>query len=292
MIFSMTGFGAVQEERGDFNISVEVKSVNHRYLEMKVRLAPDWYDLEIPIREFIKKKFKRGFFDVSVRRDILPNKVMGEYIVNQKLVRTYYKTAEAIARDLKLRPPSVDHILRNTDFIQYQPKKLTEALKWKLLLPTLDKACKKLEAMREKEGKNLGVELKRLLVKMAQLHEIIKKRAPTIKEEIGERVRKRINELKIENIEKSRVEQEIVFLAERADITEEVVRLHSHLKQFEQTLGNSSEAVGKQLDFLIQEMNREVNTIASKASNLDINKTAVEFKTELEKLREQIQNIE
>ncbi|HLD73535.1 MAG TPA: YicC/YloC family endoribonuclease [Bdellovibrionota bacterium] len=291
MIFSMTGFGAVQETRGDFNISVEVKSVNHRHLEMKVRLAPDWYDLEIPIREFIKNKFKRGFFDVSVRREILPDRVMGEYLVNRKLVRTYYKTAEKIAQDLKLRPPSVDHILRNTDFIQYQPKKLSPATKWKLLLPTLQKACKKLEFMRQKEGKNLLKELKRLLLKMTQLHENIEKRAPHIKEQIAERVRKRIGDLKLEGFDQNRIEQEIVFLAERADITEEVVRLQSHLKQFDQILG-SSDSVGKQLDFLIQEMNREVNTIASKASNLNINQTAVEFKTELEKLREQIQNIE
>lgn len=291
MIFSMTGFGAVQETRGDYNISVEVKSVNHRYLEMKVRLAPDWYDLEIPIREFIKNRFKRGFFDISVRRDILPNKVMGDYLVNQKLVRTYYKTASTIAKDLKLRPPSVDHILRNTDFIQYQPKKLNQTVKWKLLLPLLEKACKKLELMRQKEGKNLLKELKRLLTKMHQIHENIEERAPQIKTAIAERVKKRINDLQVEDLDQKRIEQEIVFLAERADITEEVVRLQSHLKQFDQILG-SGESVGKQLDFLIQEMNREVNTIASKASDLSINQTAVEFKTELEKLREQIQNIE
>ena len=291
MIFSMTGFGAVQETRGDYNISVEVKSVNHRYLEMKVRLAPDWYDLEIPIREFIKNRFKRGFFDISVRRDILPNKVMGDYLVNQKLVRTYYKTASTIAKDLKLRPPSVDHILRNTDFIQYQPKKLNQTVKWKLLFPLLEKACKKLELMRQKEGKNLLKELKRLLTKMHQIHENIEERAPQIKTAIAERVKKRINDLQVEDLDQKRIEQEIVFLAERADITEEVVRLQSHLKQFDQILG-SGESVGKQLDFLIQEMNREVNTIASKASDLSINQTAVEFKTELEKLREQIQNIE
>ena len=292
MIFSMTGYGAIGETRGDFSMSVEVKSVNHRYLEMKVRLPPDWYDLEIPIREFIKKKFNCGFFDISVRREILPNRVMGEYFVNRKLVRTYYKTAESIAKDLKLRPPSVDHILRNTDFIQYQPKKLTEAVKWKLLLPTLEKACKKLEVMREKEGKNLLKELKRLLVRMSQIHETIVKRAPQIKEAISLRVKKRIEDLKLTNLDQNRIEQEIVFLAERADITEEVVRLQSHLGQFDQILGSSGESVGKQLDFLIQEMNREVNTIASKASDLNINQTAVEFKTELEKLREQIQNIE
>ncbi len=288
----MTGFGSVEEMRHIFTLSVEVKSVNHRFLEMRVRLPSDWNDIEISVREFIKKKFQRGYFDISIRRELLPSQASGTYIVNTQLAKNYYEALLKVTKALKTSAPSPDVLFRNSDFIHYQSSKISETMKWKTIKPSLEKACRLLQGMRIKEGRFIVQEIKKRLNILSSLENEIAKMAPKVKQAMEEKLKKRVAELgQTVEITPERLAQEVIFYAERADITEEVVRLKSHLIQFKGIL-SSKEAQGKQLDFLVQEMNREINTISSKAHDLGINKMVVVFKTELEKLKEQIQNIE
>ncbi|MBI2609506.1 MAG: YicC family protein [Deltaproteobacteria bacterium] len=293
MIKSMTGFGSSESYESGFNISVEIKSVNHRFLEIKVRLPYDWSDLEISLREFIKKNFKRGYFEVSVKREVGAQEKTGGYHVNLELAKNYYKAATHIARALKLEPPQIGNLLRNQDIIHYESKKLKPTSKWDLLKKSLKKASQKLLKMRLHEGKNLEKELLKHLHTLKSFQEVIEKEVPQSKQDLKERLEKRLQEVSLpQPVNPERLEQEVVFLCEKADITEEVVRLKSHIEQFEDIMRSNALSIGKNLDFLTQEMNREINTISSKANYLSIHKQVVAFKTELEKLKEQVQNIE
>ncbi|MBI2027780.1 MAG: YicC family protein [Deltaproteobacteria bacterium] len=293
MIKSMTGFGSAQMQQHQYALSLEMKSVNHRYLEMKVRLPSDWNDLELKIRDYVKKKFDRGFFEIYLKRDIVPSEMEGTYVVHSAQGKNYLQALKKLAKDCGLPPPTLDHVLRNTDFIRYQVKKAPQLNRWKMIESLLETACDKLEKMRYLEGKSLLLDITKCISRLSTWVGDIEKNEVTIKKELFEKIQKRISDFNIPQAAfETRIEQEVVFLVDRSDITEELVRLKSHLKQFSDGFKLTKGAIGKQLDFLIQEMNREANTIASKTSNLSIKQISVDFKTELEKLREQIQNVE
>lgn len=292
MLKSMTGYGSGEAEFMDGSLYVEARSVNHRFLEVSVR-TPRWLSaLEGNIRQEIKARFRRGRFDVFISltnahgTDALP-------LLDRGIVRDYVQALRLLKEELGL-PGEVDLqlLVQFRELLRAQDPRLEAEETWSSLREALSKALDSVEGMRLKEGAATELDIRRHLEK---LHEGIKAVKERASEAIGEgrrRLQERIQKLLGETpVEPGRLEQEVLFFAERSDVSEEVSRLESHLEQFRSLL-QQDEPQGRRLDFLLQEMYREANTISAKGSDLSLSQIVVELKSELEKLREQVQNVE
>lgn len=287
---SMTGYGAGQRQIGQHSLSVEAKSVNHRYLETSVR-GPRWsLALEGDVRDALKTRFARGRFDVYIHlAEGTENPSPIDLPAARSLVDSLNQLRETLGIpgqiDLSLLASFRD-VLRGTE-----PVFETEDIRGPLL-EALGEALDALEAMRLREGEALERDILGHLDNVKYLCGEIRMRVPEAREALTARLRERLTKLS-EGIEMDtgRLEQELVFAAERGDISEELSRLESHIAQFRTMLADSG-ASGRKLDFLVQEMNREANTIASKSLDLTLTQRAVDLKSALEKIREQIQNVE
>lgn len=291
MIKSMTGYGRAKLSKDDREYQIEIKSVNHRYLDISVRIPKQLSYLEEIIKKEIAKKVKRGKIDVFVTFE--NNSLEGKEIkINTELAKAYIDELKKLAeKENILSDIQVTEISKYPDVLNIQSsqddEKITEEV-----LETITIATDNLVQMRETEGNKISEDLlKRLNIINKKVEEIAKLSTGLIEEYVV-KLEERIKEiLKNQEIDKTRLAQEVVIYADKCSIEEEVTRLNSHISQFKNLL-NSNEAIGKKLDFIIQEMNRETNTIGSKANNLEITNGVIDIKTEIENIREQVQNIE
>jgi len=294
MISSMTGYGRAESLDDEKKVVVEMKSLNHRYLEVSLRLPNLFLPLEMEIKRKVGEHFFRGRIDVSIKMDHDNWTENGaRYTLNLPLLKNYHCLLEEMKKELNLAEEiSLGMLSRFKEvFIPVETVPDLQAC-WAKVEPIFNEALANLRDMRKKEGDILYRDLmERMGLIRTSLKEIIE-RTPVLLEEYHQRLVARVRELTSGLVvDEARLDQEVAVMAERSDITEETVRFHSHLEQFE-TMMNSPEAVGRKIDFLIQEMGREINTIGSKSSDALISRQVIEIKSELAKLREQVQNIE
>jgi len=294
MIKSMTGYGKSDGVANGRQFQVEIRSVNHRYLDLSFRLPGAVLSLEGEIKKKISEKFSRGRVDVSVRIDRDSGLQNGaRFELNVTAIRNYYGLLKQIKEELDLSDEiTLPMIAGYKDaFIISEQTEDTASL-WEELQGVLDAAIKSVLEMRVKEGASLCEDLTARIDATQVILDEIASRAPAVVVEYQKRLTDRVRELTGSlEVDEMRLNQEIAIMAERSDITEEIVRFQSHISQFKELL-RSDEAMGRKVDFLIQEMHREINTIGSKSSDAEISRYVIEIKSELGKLREQVQNIE
>ena len=293
MIKSMTGYGRGNEEVDGRIFNVEMKSVNNRYLDINIRLPRTINSLEDKIRKLISSKVSRGKIDVYINEEsVLENNTTVN--VDDNMAKAYFSAYSHIKDLLKLEdniPLSL--IAKAPDVIVTERKEEDLEKVYNALEVSLNSALNMFIKMRESEGVKLSEDILERCENILSMMSIIEERSPSIVEEYREKISQRIKEfLKDVEIDETKLLNEVAFFSDKCNITEEIVRLKSHIVQLKDTLENSSDSIGRKLDFLIQEMNRETNTIGSKANDLLITKTVVDIKSEIEKIREQIQNIE
>ncbi len=291
MLRSMTGFGAGTVENDDYRVQCEVRSVNQRYLEPTFHMGKQLFPWENEMRKILKEYLSRGKVDLFItyldkrEHDVVVH-------VNHGLARAYHEALNEISDTLRLaRPDDVATIAAYPDVLQLEDNSSLADMK-PLLLQALREALQALVSMREREGANIAQDFIQRLTTLQADTEKLKALAPEIVTAYRERLQKSLAEvLAEEDIDQTRLIQEVAIYSDHVNYTEEVVRLGSHFEQFRSLL-EGTEPVGRRLDFLIQEMNREVNTIGSKANSTTAAQLVVDMKSEIEKLREQIQNIE
>lgn len=299
MLKSMTGFGRGQYEDENFSITVEMKTVNHRYNEVAIRLPRFLNPLEDKIRKTILKTVNRGRIDVFINADYTSSENC-TLKVDKNLAAAYHKALQEVGAAIGLEELNINsaqevmYLSRCQDVINVKEGFFDVETVWHKVEQAVNEALKNLVAMRETEGGNIYGDFIYRADLIAEKLTQIEARSPMVVEEYQAKLTDRLNNLLADHnitVEPERLLQEVAIFADRASITEEIVRLKSHIKQFKNII-NSDQPVGRKLDFLIQEFNREANTIASKANDYTLAQIVVEIKAEIEKIREQIQNIE
>ncbi len=292
MTKSMTGFGRGEINSEVLKIIIEMKSVNHRYCEIVLHMPRSMNVLEDRIKRLIQQQIARGRVDVYINAHSCgPDRT--KVNVDESLAASYIQAVEELKSKLSLTGEATVTELLNLPgvFSLEEPEEDTE-LWWPDIEAALAQAREGLMDMRNSEGDRLAADIKERIGRITAFVDEIEQRSPLVVEEYRERLRQRLHDLLESGImDPARLDTEVVLLAERSSITEEIVRLRSHLVQLGDDLALST-PVGRKLDFLLQELNREINTISSKSSDVNLNRTVVEVKSELEKIREQVQNIE
>jgi uncharacterized protein (TIGR00255 family) len=290
---SMTGFGRGAVAEKEFTINVEIKTVNNRFLDISLRLSQELQPLEQSIKRGITNRLARGRAEVNLSYD---RGAEVSYELNRNLIRGYIAAMKEIQNEFKLAgEPDINVIARLPNVLQ--PKKEDPGEDFSLGVErALEIALDELEKMRETEGSNLRKEIQSRLDSIKQRIPVIESEVPNVAKEYAQRLSKRITEMLANSesqieLDQARLAQEIAYLVDRSDISEELARLKSHIEQFQAVMSESSE-VGKRLDFLTQELNREANTILSKSNTMVIKEAALGLKSDIEKIREQIQNVE
>jgi uncharacterized protein (TIGR00255 family) len=291
-VMSMTGFGRGYVEREGRKLLLELKGVNHRFLDISMRLPKSIGSMEEPLKRKLQEKLSRGHVDVYLKYQ---NEAEGSKTVNvdEALLNAYLSSLKHIKKQHGLRDDvTLSTVLKMPDVIEAQGAEEDEDLLREILFEAADMALSEMEKMRQTEGERLKADLQIKLAGMLKEMGAIEQRAPAIVEEYREKLRARIAELtEGAQIDEQRFNTEVALMADRGSIDEEIVRFKSHVKHFGDTL-KSGGAIGRKLDFIVQEMNREVNTICSKAADMAVINSAIALKGEIEKLREQVQNIE
>ena len=289
----MTGFGRAECQDGDYSYKAEIRSVNNRFIEINTRLPKAFLDLELPLKKLVKSHCARGSINVTITlANANGNPGDWEIKPNLPLASQYVEALKEIQTSLGLEGKvNIDSIIGLRDIIKVEPVTIDPA-KESLLLNIAESALASLQKMREEEGKYLQNDLSERIDTIEKHAEQIKTRQPEIIQEYKARLKEKIKLLNdgIE-IDESRLAQETAILADRCDIAEEITRFVSHLKQFRK-LFESTEPMGRKLEFITQEINREVNTMGSKSSDIQVANLVIEIKSALEKIREQLQNIE
>ena len=292
MIKSMTGYGKATLNIENRNYQIEIKSVNHRYLDFNIKLPKTLTYLEEDIKKIISEKIKRGKVDVFVTFE--NNSDEGkQVIINKELANTYINKLKELA-ELENISSNIEVIeIANYTYIYLKTDQDDEKIKNEITQVTKEATDRILE-MKQIEGEKLAQDLLNRLAKIENKIEEISQKSTGLIEEYVVKLENRIKEiLKNQEIDETRLAQEVVIYADKCSIEEEITRLKSHIYQFRNLINtNVKDTIGKNLDFIIQEMNRETNTIGSKANNLDITNGVINIKTELEDIREQVQNIE
>ncbi len=292
MIKSMTGYGKSILEINARKYQVEIKSLNHRYLDISIRMPKQLSYLEETIKQQISSKISRGKIDVFISWE--NNSIEGRTIkINTALAKAYIEELRKLAEEENLSDNiEVNDIARYPDVLIVQENQEDETIKNEII-EVVNKAVNNLVEMKQNEGIKIAEDLQKRLDYIQEEVNKVKEFSTGLINEYIVKLEERIKELLPNNqeIDKNRLMQEIVIYADKCSIEEEVTRLNSHIGQFKEFL-KSDETVGKKLDFIIQEMNRETNTIGSKSNNLNITNGVIDMKTEIENLREQVQNIE
>lgn len=293
MAISMTGFGRGEYKDDNYQFLVECKTINHKYADINIRLPRKLSFLEDKARILVKDYIKRGRVDLYIKLDLL-----GSEDVNLKFDEELATQYVSILKQIKDKFDLVDdisvmNIAKFPDVIKTEEKEDDEDKLWLMLKVALENALLKLKEMRSEEGKKLAEDIQNRCDLLKNYIEDIEKYSYNVVIDYKEKLKNRISDM-LENpsiIDESRLAQEVAIYADKSSITEEIVRFKSHIEQLKNTVVKN-ESIGRKIDFLIQEMNRETNTIGSKSSDLNITNLVVEVKSELEKIREQIQNIE
>ena len=300
MIKSMTGFGKSEIIKYERKIRVEIKSVNNKYLDLSIRLPRFMNPYEEKIRKYISQNIKRGKVDCWINFESFTENDIGIQI-NEPLADAYILALRSLAKKYYNNSESVDTglsiLARNPDIIVFDRNKIlseqSENEILEVLHEALESAVLNLNNMRTSEGAALINEIKTYTENISVLIESIKERIPIVETEQAARLRLRIEEILSgqTEVDESRLLNEVAFLVAKAAIEEEITRLTSHIRQAYDILESESH-VGRKLDFLVQEMNREANTIASKSADIEVTRLSVELKSEIDKIREQVQNME
>ena len=292
MIRSMTGFGRGDCQEDGKEFQAEIKTVNHRYSDVFVKMPRQIGFLEEKVRDMVGKAISRGKIDVYITYNDFGDDSKC-VMLDEALAKTYINAVEALRDKFGLRDDiSVSLISKYPDVLKVEQAEEDEDKLWLMLKAAVENALSSLIAMREIEGEGLKTDLLSRALYIEKILGEISLRAPDVVKEYRLKLETRIKDLlDQQNMDENRLAMEIAIFADRCSIDEEIVRLGSHLNQMKEAL-NIQQPIGRKLDFLIQEMNREINTIGSKANDLAITRNVVEIKSEIEKMREQVQNIE
>ncbi len=292
MIKSMTGFGRGTSEGEISSFVIEMKTVNHRYFEVNIRMPRTLISLEDNIRKYVNERVKRGKVDIFVTQNQGDKESM-EVVLNENIAENYVNALHKLRDTYSLRDDiSASTLARFPEVLTLKQREENIEQIWQELLPSLEDAVLDLCKMREEEGKKLLADITTRCECISGNVDIINSRVPEISEEYRKKLLKKVDEILTErNIDESRIAMEVVLQADKTCIDEEIVRLKSHVNQVLKTL-EINEPIGRKLDFIIQEMNREANTIASKVNDLKLTNVALDIKSDIEKIREQVQNIE
>ena len=287
---SMTGFGKSETETKSGKISVEARSENHRFLDVKIQLPEYAVSTEPELSEYVKKIIRRGKVRVTVS---IEGKRQDSSALDLDAARESKKTLEKLKRELGIKEDvRLEHLLSIREIFPSESQSALNRGQVSALKKTLTASIKKLDDTRKAEGAKLEKDLKQRIGKIDRLTRKISSKRKEYMKSASLKLKERIEKLLEDNqIDEARLYQEVAYLAERSDITEELVRLTAHVGKFKETLRQSG-SVGKELDFLLQEMNRESGTISAKSKDASISHITIEFRSELEKIREQVQNIE
>jgi uncharacterized protein (TIGR00255 family) len=289
----MTGFGRGTSAGPNFSVTIDLKTVNNRFLDVNLRIASEMQHLESDLKRAISGRLSRGRVDVTLQFE------RGEdvsYEINRPLIKGYLSAIKEIQQEFELAgDPDLNSIIRLPNVLLTKKEDIGDAFA-EGVKSALEAALDDLERMRELEGSLLHDELESRLAGIEARLPAIEKESSNVAEEYRERLTKRIGEMLAKSesqieIDQSRLAQEVAYLADRADISEEIMRLRSHIEHFRTITGEEKE-VGKRLDFLTQELNREANTVTSKSNNMIVKENALAIKSEIEKIREQVQNVE
>src|SRR5699024_8687346 len=293
MIISMTGFGRGEATSNGITVTAELKSVNSRYLDISFRLPQVIQDKELELKEEIQEKISRGKLNVNVRLD-LAGIGEPEITFSDNLVKGYKQLLEELKSTANISEPITlrDLMQFNEIFVSREQDEVTLAAIWQLSREATQKALQQLVSMRIQEGNQLKEDMLKRIVyigeMLSKVEELTKDRAPEIRDKLMERIQSLVDD---DSLDSERLEMEVAILVDMMDITEEIVRLKSHIMFFRETV-NRKETAGRRLNFLSQEMNREINTIGSKANSSEISQYVVQAKESLEQIREQVQNVE
>ena len=292
MVKSMTGFGRGEAQDEFRKITIEMKSVNHRYLDLNIKIPKSLNPFETEIRNYLKSRIVRVKVDVYVTLETAADQ---EYVLkyNSKLAEMYVENIKAMADEFGLDYDlKATHLSRYPDVLKMEEAEADESELKALLFEALEKAANQFGENRTKEGERLQKDLLDKMDEMSGYVSVLEKRSPEIIEEYTSRLKAKVNDLlEAGHIDENRIAAEIVLYADKVCIDEEMVRLRSHIEETKQVLLNDKE-VGRKLDFIAQEMNRESNTILSKSTDVEIAGIGISLKTLIEKVREQIQNLE
>lgn len=289
----MTGFGRGETSGEDFTVSAEIKTVNNRFLDLNLRLPNELQPIEADLKKLISERLSRGRVDVNLQYEKTSDVV---YELNRPLISGYISALNEMKEEFSLEgEPDLNYIARLPNALLTSKEDLTKEFA-EGIKSAVEQALEKLEEMRKVEGDSLKQDLNSLLQSIDSQLPVIEKESEKVTEEYLERLTKRIEKLLSKSdsqieIDQARLAQEIAYLSDKSDISEEINRLKSHIEQFYSIMSEPN-VVGKKLDFLTQELNREANTISSKTQNLTVKEAALEIKSAIEKIREQVQNVE
>lgn len=292
MIKSMTGFGRSEISEGQRKISVEMKSVNHRYLEAGIKMPKKLNVFEARIRDVLKQYANRGKIDIFISyEDLTENKIMLKY--NSDIAAEYMDIFNKMAEQFDMKNDvTIAGLSRYPEVITMEDIPVDEDELWHFIEKAVRQACEQFVNARITEGENLKKDLLGKLDNMAEVVAFIENRSPKIMKEYRNKLENKVAELLNDTtIDENRIATEVIIYADKICVDEETVRLKSHIDHAKKCLSEDG-GIGRKLDFIAQEMNREANTILSKANDIEISNKAIELKTEIEKVREQIQNIE
>lgn len=291
MVTSMTGFGRSKKGNDSFIVSVEVKTVNHRFSEFHIRMPRQFNQIEDKIKKKLSASIHRGRIEAYVTVEG-EGMVQRKVLVDWELLDHYVKSIEKIQQKYVLEEGlSLRDLLSSEDIIHIEEDEIGNEDLERMILEAVEEAVLSVKQMRDMEGQALGKDVSSRLHRLQAVVSDLSEMAPTVVNMYKERLSKKIDEFVGGQVDEARILTEVAIFADKSDINEELIRLNSHIKQFEKIL-TLSDPIGRKLDFLLQEMNREVNTIGSKANDSEIAKEVVEMKSILEKMKEQVQNIE
>lgn len=292
MIKSMTGFGRCEKVVAGRDITVEIRSVNHRYFDYSSRISRGYAFLDTKLKSFLQDRIARGKIDVFVSIETLES-VDTDVLVNHSLASGYIAALRELQKQYELRDDiSVMTVARYSDLFTVRQAPEDEDEIWNHVQQVTQEAFQSFSQMREDEGSHLKEDFMNRTKTLLELVSRVEERSPQTVKEYREKLLSRLHEMLADaNIDEQRVLTEAAIFADKVSVAEETVRLRSHVSQFHSML-ESNEAVGRKLDFLVQEMNREANTIGSKCVDAEIAHLVVDMKAEIEKIREQVQNVE
>lgn len=292
MIKSMTGFGRANEQIDGLDITVEIKSVNHRYFEFACRMPRAYQFLEEPLKQLCQKSVSRGKAELSVMiEDNSENSTVVE--VNEAYANAYISALKQLSKKYRIKNDIKTSVLAgNAEIFKIRRSQLNEEIVTEAVLTVAEKAVESFVAMRETEGERLKNDISSRTITILNKVAFVEKRSPETVKAYREKLEQKVKELLADaKVDEQRIITETAIFADKVAVDEETVRLRSHIKQLNSLL-EGGDPVGKKLDFIVQEMNRETNTIGSKAQDIEIAHTVVDIKSEIEKIREQVQNIE
>lgn len=294
MLKSMTGYGRSEFVDENYDLSFEMKAVNHKFLDIQVKLPYFLNFCEEDIKKVVRKKLSRGRVDIFIRGKQKFSENNSALDVNYELASAYFEAYKSISTKLGIDASvGIGHIVRNDNVVEVKTSEIDEEYLKNNVLESVEKAVDELVLMRIVEGENLNKDLLYNLSAFENnLENIIERKEDVLNNQI-DRLKLKLNEFcgELSESEVNRLNLEVIFYTDKLDISEEITRLNSHIQNFKKFLNLESQ-VGKKIEFLLQEMNREINTIASKSNNYAISTYVIEMKVIIEKLREQIQNVE